>query len=557
MPRREARRESRRAPCPREQAVTILTERFVTIRQMRTLAANPRAKRGTHEMIAIIDFGSQYTQLIARRIREANVYCEVFVPTVSPAELLKRNLRGVILSGGPRSVYEENAPRVARELLTCSLPLLGICYGMQLLCHELGGKVEPSQNREYGRTKIHVNGGKLFEGVPAESTVWMSHGDVVRDVSGDWEALAYTHNKLLCAVRHRKRPVYAVQFHPEVVHTEYGKQILRNFLFEVCGCQGDWKMSSLVDEAIADIRQRVGKEKVICALSGGVDSTVAATLIHKAIGDQLLCVFVNNGVLRLNEAEQMVATFKENLHFNLEFINAENRFLARLKGVADPEEKRKIIGREFIRVFEGVARKHKEIRFLAQGTLYPDVIESVSAFGGPTAKIKTHHNVGGLPKDLKFELIEPLRFLFKDEVRALGREIGVPEEIVSRQPFPGPGLAVRVIGAIDKPKLDKLRRADQIVRDEVERAGLHKGLWQYFAVLLPVQSVGVMGDARTYDNVIAIRAVESQDGMTADWAKLPHDVLDRISNRITNEVKGVNRVVFDISSKPPSTIEWE
>lgn len=524
---------------------------------MKATTAKPRTRCGTHEMIAIIDFGSQYTQLIARRIREANVYCEVFLPGVSPAELRKRNLKGVILSGGPRSVYEKDAPRVARELLTSSVPVLGICYGMQLVCHELGGKVEPSQNREYGRTRIKADGGALFEGVPAESTVWMSHGDVVCEVSDDWEALAYTHNGLLCAVRHRRRPVYAVQFHPEVAHTEHGGRILRNFLYKVCGCRGDWKMASLADEAIADIRQRVGRGKVICALSGGVDSTVVATLVHRAIGDRLLCVFVNNGLLRLNEAEQMAAMFREKLRFNLEYVNAEKRFLAKLKGVADPERKRKIIGREFIRVFESVARRHREIRFLAQGTLYPDVIESVPAFGGPTAKIKTHHNVGGLPKELKFELIEPLRFLFKDEVRALGREIGVPEEIIGRQPFPGPGLAVRVIGAVDRPKLDKLRRADLIVREEVERAGLHRGLWQYFAVLLPVQSVGVMGDARTYDNVIAIRAVESQDGMTADWAKLPHEVLDRISNRITNEVQGVNRVVFDISSKPPSTIEWE
>jgi GMP synthase (glutamine-hydrolysing) len=397
----------------------------------------------------------------------------------------------------------------------------------------------------------------LFEGIPPTSMVWMSHGDIVNEGADDWLSMAHSDYNHLCAVRHKKRPIYAVQFHPEVVHTEHGKAILKNFILKICGCQGDWKMESFVDSEVRRIREQVGKDKVICGLSGGVDSTVVATLIHKAIGPQLTCVFVNNGVLRKDEAPTMVKMFRDELKFNLRYVDAEKRFLNVLKGVRDPERKRKLIGHEFIKVFSAEARRLKGAKFLAQGTLYPDLIESRSAFGGPTSKIKTHHNVGGLPKDLKFKLIEPLKYLFKDEVREIARTVGISESFWRRQPFPGPGLAVRIIGDISKDKLNILREADSIVRAEVETAGFHKTLWQYFAVLLPVRSVGVMGDARTYENVIAVRAVESQDGMTADWARLPPEVLEKISSRITNEVKGVNRVVYDISSKPPSTIEWE
>jgi GMP synthase (glutamine-hydrolysing) len=510
------------------------------------------------ETVAIIDFGSQFTQLIARRIRESNVFSEIFRPGVRREELLKRPLKGIILSGGPKSVYDKDAPRWDSRILSAGVPVLGICYGMQLVCHELGGRVTPSKNREYGRTRIVVRDhDHLFEGVPESSTVWMSHGDVVDTVTQDWRKLAQTDYQLLCAVRHKSRPIYAVQFHPEVAHTEHGATILRNFVQKICGCRGDWRVESFAEAEIARIRQTVGRDRVICGLSGGVDSTVVATLVHRAVGGKLTCVFVDNGLLRLDEAESMVKMFREDLKLNVRAVDAEARFLKKLKGVREPERKRRIIGHEFIEVFSEEARKLKGAKYLAQGTLYPDLIESRSAFGGPTSKIKTHHNVGGLPKDLKFTLIEPLKLLFKDEVRRIAQALGISERFWRRQPFPGPGLAVRVVGEISKEKLQTLRRADNIVREEVEKAQAHPSLWQYFAVILPVRSVGVMGDARTYQNVIAIRAVESQDGMTADWARLPHAVLERISSRITNEVKGVNRVVYDISSKPPSTIEWE
>lgn len=510
------------------------------------------------EKIAILDFGSQFTQLIARRIREQSVYCEIFTPGVKPKELLEGNVKGIILSGGPRSVYEPGAPACDPAILTSGTPVLGICYGMQFAFHALGGRVAPSENREYGRTTIRLrDSDTLFRNVPPESVVWMSHGDVVRGTGGNWKATAYTDNGLLCAARHRKLPIHTLQFHPEVAHTRYGIRILRNFLFGVCRCRGDWKMASFVRSAVEEIRARVGREKVLCALSGGVDSTVVASLIHRAIGRRLVCVFVNNGLLRADEPREMLRLFRERLRFNVIYVDAEKRFLGALRGVRDPERKRRIIGHEFIRTFEEVARRQRGVRYLAQGTLYPDLIESVSAHGGPTAKIKTHHNVGGLPKDLKFELIEPLRYVFKDEVRRIGQELRIPKQFRLRQPFPGPGLAVRCLGEVTKEKLDLLREADRIVRQEVEASGWQQRLWQYFAVLLPTRTVGVMGDARTYQNVVAIRAVESRDGMTADWARLPYPILERISSRITNEVRGINRVVFDVSSKPPGTIEWE
>jgi len=512
-----------------------------------------------HELVGIVDFGGQYTQLIARRVREANVYCEILMPDVGPDRLRGRGLKGLILSGGPASVYAPGAPRCDPKIFDLGVPVLGICYGMQLFCLALGSRVKAAKDREFGRTDLRItNGSPLFKGVPRRTAVWMSHGDRVETPSREFQVLAATRNCANAAVRHRERPLYGVQFHPEVVHTPQGGRILRNFLYGICGCSGDWKTSSVIEQAIGDIRAAVGtKGRVICGLSGGVDSSVAATLVHRAIGDRLTCVFVDNGLLRHGELESVKRLFRDQLHLNLVVADAADEFLGRLKGVTDPEKKRKIIGHVFIDVFAREAKRVRGAQFLAQGTLYPDVIESRSAFGGPSAVIKTHHNVGGLPKRLKFKLIEPLRHLFKDEVRLIGRELGLPSRQVDRQPFPGPGLAVRCLGPLSKPRLDLLRRADTIVTAEIEKAGLHSKLWQYFAVLLPVSTVGVMGDERTYDNVIAVRAVSSVDGMTADWARLPNDVLETISSRIVNEVKGLNRVVYDISSKPPSTIEWE
>jgi GMP synthase (glutamine-hydrolysing) len=510
----------------------------------------------THQTIVVLDFGSQYTQLIARRLRELSVYSEVLPFNTPAAEIARRHPAGVILSGGPRSVSEAGAPRPDPAVLALGTPTLGICYGMQLMTDVLGGRVVGAPSREYGHAVITVTDGQpLFAGIPASLRVWASHGDFVESAPKGFQIAATSANAPVAAMTDRNRQLYGLLFHPEVVHTEHGLDILRNFAFRVCGCDGDWTMASFVEESVARIRATVGEGRVICALSGGVDSTVAALLLHRAIGDRLTCVFVDNGLLRLDEAAQVRTRFAR-LALPLEFVDATDQFLSRLDGVTDPERKRKIIGATFIDVFEERARTLGQFDFLAQGTLYPDVIESVSIVG-PSAAIKSHHNVGGLPERMRFKLVEPLRELFKDEVRAVGVALGLEDEFVWRQPFPGPGLAVRLLGPITRPRLDLLRRADAIVADEVRKAGWYRRLWQSFAVLLPVQSVGVMGDERTYEHTVAVRAVESKDGMTADWARLPHDLLGAISSRIVNEVRGINRVVYDISSKPPSTIEWE
>ncbi len=510
-------------------------------------------------MIIILDFGSQYTQLIARRVREAGVFCEIH-PFNYPLEKIRAaGPRGVILSGGPSSVYDKKAPKSDPGVFDLGVPVLGICYGLQLMVSHFGGQVTRSHRREYGPADIEVlqgTGNGLFSGLPERLPVWMSHGDAAESLPAAFTPLARTPNAPYAAFKHRERSLYGVQFHPEVHHTPQGKDILANFLFKICGVKPDWNMRDFAEEEIRKVRQRVGKEKVILALSGGVDSSVAAALLHRALGKQLICIFVNNGLLRAGEEERVRQVFGLAQGYVTHIVDARRRFLRKLKGVTDPERKRKIIGAEFIAVFEEHAKKQKGVKFLAQGTLYPDVIESVSV-KGPSATIKTHHNVGGLPKRMKMELVEPLRFLFKDEVRALGKELGLPDEILFRQPFPGPGLAVRVLGEVTEEKLRKAREADLIVEQEVRAAGLYHKLWQSFAVLLPVNSVGVMGDERTYENAIAVRAVNSVDAMTADWARLPDQVLAKISSRIINEVRGVNRVVYDISSKPPATIEWE
>ncbi|MDA8188300.1 MAG: glutamine-hydrolyzing GMP synthase [Dehalococcoidales bacterium] len=509
------------------------------------------------ESVVIFDFGSQYSQLIARRVREWHVYCELLPPDAPYERVAALQPRGFILSGGPASVYDANAPKVPAYVLESGLPVLGICYGMQLLADQLAGSVVPATKREYGHATAYINdtSSPIFSGLPFSLSVWMSHGDKVSELPPGFEVLAYTDNSAITAMG--RGNIVGLQFHPEVAHTPEGKNIIRNFLYEMCGCEGSWTAGSFVVDSLSQIREQVGNGKVICALSGGVDSTVTATLVHKAIGDQLTCIFVNNGLLRREEAERNINTFRRNLQMNLVYVDATDRFLGRLAGVVDPELKRRIIGEEFIRVFEAEARKIGDIDFLAQGTLYPDVIESATPETKAAAKIKTHHNVGGLPPNLKFSLIEPLRYLFKDEVRAVGLELGLPDEMINRQPFPGPGLAIRVIGEVTRERLETLRAADWVVMNEIKKAGLYRELWQSFAILTPLRSVGVMGDGRTYANVVAIRAVTSDDAMTAEWARLPYDLLARISNRIVNEVPGVNRVVYDISSKPPSTIEWE
>lgn len=508
-------------------------------------------------MILILDFGSQYTQLIARRVREQKVYCEILPFNVDVEEIKKKSPQGLIFSGGPASVYQKGAPSIDKAILELGLPILGICYGVQLLNYLLGGKVERSHQREYGPADLIVGEpDSLFKGLPKELKVWMSHGDKITELAPGFVTLAYTQNAPYAAVVHPGKKFYGIQFHPEVVHTPDGEKILANFLFEICRCPADWTVESFIEKEVSRIREIVGKNKLICALSGGVDSSVAASLVHRAVGGQLICVFVDNGLLRQDEKEKVVEIFQKNFHIHLKVVNASQLFLKKLKGVTDPEKKRKIIGNLFIRLFEKQAHKIGGIKYLVQGTLYPDVIESVSV-KGPSARIKTHHNVGGLPAVMKLKLIEPLRFLFKDEVRKVGEELGLPEEIVWRQPFPGPGLAVRILGAVTNDRLKILRQADAIVIEEMKNAGLYQKIWQSFAVLLPIKTVGVMGDERTYENVIALRVVHSQDGMTADWVRLPYDLLEKISSRIINEVKGVNRVAYDLSSKPPATIEWE
>jgi len=509
-------------------------------------------------MILIIDFGSQYNQLIARRVREHHVYCQIEPPSITPEAVKELDPDGIILSGGPASIYEKNSPKADSAIFDLGIPVLGICYGMHFMVDALGGAVRSTGKREYGFAELKIKKQEgLFKGLNKVSTCWMSHGDSIDKLPAGFKTAASTANTNMAAAVHARKKLYAVQFHPEVAHTQIGKKMLRNFLYDMCGCKRSWTMKSFARKSIEEIRQTAGDKKVILGLSGGVDSSVTAMLIHNSIGKRLTCIFVDNGLLRKDEALKLKATLKRHLNINIRFVSARSRFLKALAKVTDPEKKRKIIGRVFMEVFEAEARKIKGAEFLAQGTLYPDVIESVSAFGGPTSVIKSHHNVGGLPKKMKLKLIEPLKYLFKDEVRLLGKELGLPEELVWRQPFPGPGLAIRVIGEITTRRLTILREVDDILLQEIKKAGYYKKLWQSFAVLLPIKSVGVMGDLRTYENIVALRAVTSKDAMTADWAKLPHKLLGMISNRIINEVKGVNRVVYDISSKPPSTIEWE
>lgn len=512
----------------------------------------------TKDWIAILDFGSQYTHLIARRIRECGVYSEVVPYNIKAQQLLTRAPSGIILSGGPASVVARKSPACDIDIFNIGVPVLGICYGAQLMGRLLGGKVAKASAREYGKAVLKAKSRKgLFKQLAPKEIVWMSHGDKITRLPGGFRVIGSTENALMAAMEDEARRFYGVQFHPEVVHTPKGKRILKNFLFDIAGCRASWNMHSFVKNSIHELRERIGNEKVLCALSGGVDSSVLTTLLNRAIGKNSIAIFIDNGLLRKGEAELVKKRFRSHYRVNLKFVDAAGIFLKGLKGITDPEKKRKIIGRLFIEVFEREAQRLGKIKFLAQGTLYPDLIESRSVFGGPSATIKTHHNVGGLPPHLKFKLVEPLRDLFKDEVRLVGKELGLADEIIYRQPFPGPGLAVRIIGSVTEQRLNILREADWILIDEIKRANIYAKLWQSFCVLLPVKTVGVMGDERTYENVCAIRAVTSEDAMTAHWAKLPYRLLENISSRIINEVKGINRVVYDISSKPPSTIEWE
>jgi GMP synthase (glutamine-hydrolysing) len=509
------------------------------------------------EWLCIVDFGSQYTQLIARRVRELGVYCEIHPFHLALEEIRAHPAAGIILSGGPSSVYDDGAPNVPRELFELGIPVLGICYGLQLMAVHHAGEVDGAARREYGKAELHIDDpADLFHDVPQDAVVWMSHGDALSRLPDGFRSIAHSANAPICAMRDDARRLFGVQFHPEVVHTVHGRRILENFLYRVCACRGGWNPRSFVEQAVTDLQERIGDGNVICALSGGVDSAVAAVLLHRAVGDRLHCIHIDNGLMRKNESADVVRSFRDQFRIPLKLVDAGPLFLSRLAGVSDPERKRKIIGATFIDVFEAEAAEWRDARFLAQGTLYPDVIESIS-FKGPSATIKSHHNVGGLPEKMNLRLVEPFRELFKDEVRRVGAELGIPDGILQRHPFPGPGLAIRVLGDVTPERLDLLREVDSIYIDEIRAGGEYDNIWQAFAVLLPVQSVGVMGDARTYEYTVALRAVTSVDGMTADWARIPPDLLARISNRISNEVRGVNRVVYDISSKPPATIEWE
>ncbi len=537
----------------------VCTEKSAVRRETSTEEKEERGSRKGKletDLVAILDFGSQYSQLIARRIRESKVYCEILRHDTTAAELRKREPKAIILSGGPASVSSREAPVCDRAIFDLGIPVLGICYGMQLMGRLLRGEIVASKRREYGKAALFTEGtSDIFHGLGGQLAIWMSHGDQLSKAPSGFQVIGRTPNSPVAAIMHEKKKLYGLQFHPEVVHTPRGREILRNFLFRVAGCSPSWTMRSFAAQAVEEIRERVGKERVICAMSGGVDSSVTATLVDRAVGDHLVCVFVDNGLLRKGEADEVAGDFKDRL--NLKVVRGQKRFLDVLKGVRDPEEKRRRIGREFVKIFEKEAVKIGRVKFLAQGTLYPDVIESFSPRGGPSATIKTHHNVGGLPKKMKLKLIEPLRELFKDEVRTLGKELGLPDALVQRQPFPGPGLGVRILGDVTRSRLALLREADAVLSEELVKEPFAREIWQSFAVLLPIRTVGVQGDERTYDNVVALRMVTSTDGMTADWARVPHTFLERVSSRITNEIKGINRVVYDTSSKPPSTIEWE